>query len=149
MVFGSSANSSRNWARPGGAFPNKSIPGHVDIRESRRAIQCSTRVLFSLSNQIDPKDPAARRAVVIRPPGMDAGITTDQGPVMHRKAVRVGGIGQKVDRLEHLTVLRIVLYEFRPVIAIAFAVVSNDLPNGAIVPRDRVISRFFRRLIER
>jgi hypothetical protein len=60
---------------------------------------------------------------------------------MHREAVRVSRIGPKVDRLEHLTDCRIVLHDSRLIIAVVFAVVANDLPDGANVPRDRVISK--------
>ena len=62
---------------------------------------------------------------------MNAGIATDQGPVMNSQAMRVSRIGQKVDRLEHLTGSSIVLHKSRPVIGVAFAVVPNDLPDGA------------------
>src|SRR5215469_167364 len=48
-----------------------------------------------------------------------------------------------------MTGCRIILDESRPVFGIVLGIVTDDLPDDAIVPGDRVIARFIRRLIER
>jgi len=80
---------------------------------------------------------------------MDACIATDQRTVVHCESVGITRIGFKIRRLQHTTGSGIVLDESRPVIGVVFGIVTNDLPDGAIVPGDRMIARLVRRLIER
>src|SRR5215472_10239793 len=42
------------------------------------------------SDEIDPKNPSGRRAVVVGPIRMDAGVAADQRPLVHCQPVRVG-----------------------------------------------------------
>lgn len=68
-----------------------SLPGF----EPRPAHQISVVIPWA-SNEIDPEDPPGRRAVVVRPAGMNAGIATNQRPVVHCEPVRIGGIWLKI-----------------------------------------------------
>ncbi len=80
---------------------------------------------------------------------MDAGIATDQRPVVHCESVRIARVWFKLSCLQHAAGFGIVLHEPRPVIGISFAIVANDLPDGAVVLCNRVISRLRRILVER
>jgi hypothetical protein len=46
-------------------------------------------VLVRVSDEIDPKDPSARRAIEIRPSGMNPGVAADKSPIVHGESMRV------------------------------------------------------------
>jgi hypothetical protein len=58
--------------RSPGALPYQPKPGIGANTDSFQELMAT-----AASNQIDPENPARRRAVIHSPPGMDAGITTD------------------------------------------------------------------------
>src|SRR6516164_9454586 len=101
------------------------------------------------SNEIDAEDPAARRTIINRPAGMEAGIATDQGAVMHCEPVRVRRTWFKLRSFQHAAGGGFVPDESGAVIGIALAIIAHDLPDGAVVPGGRMIPRLIRRLIER
>ena len=55
-----------------------------------------------VSDQVDPEDPSARWAIVVRPTGMNAGVAADKRSVVHSESVRVTRVGSEVHRLQHL-----------------------------------------------
>src|SRR5215469_3160483 len=101
------------------------------------------------SDQLDSKDPARRRAVVHNPVRMDAGVAANQRAVVHGEPMRVTGIWREIHCLEHAPRCGVILDERRPVVGMIFAIVTDDLPDAAVVPRDRVITWLVRRLVER
>src|SRR5690349_24036253 len=80
---------------------------------------------------------------------MDAGIATDERPFVHGEPVGIARVRFKIGRLQNAAGCGIVLDESGPVLGMTFGIVADDLPDGAVVPGDRVISRLFRRLVER
>src|SRR5438128_1397326 len=90
-----------------------------------------------------------RRAVVVRPTGMDAGVTADQRPIVHGEPVRVGGAWSEVDGLQHPAGSGIVLDQTGPAFGIVLTVVAGDLPDGAVVPCRGMVTIPARSLIER
>jgi len=80
---------------------------------------------------------------------MDAGIATDQCPVVHCETVGIARVWFKIRRLQHAPGCGIVLDESGPVIGIMLTIVTDDLSDAAVVPGDRVIPRLLRSLVER
>src|ERR1022692_2575826 len=101
------------------------------------------------SDEVDLEDPARRWTIVVGPARMDAGIATDQLAVEHRQAVRVAGVRNEVHRLQHLAGRGFVPHETGPVLAVARTVVAGNLPDGAVVPCDAVVTHPIRSLVER
>src|SRR6266852_7038398 len=101
------------------------------------------------SNKIDAKDPSARRAIVIRPTRMDAGIAANKRPIVHGESVRVRRVGDKIHRLKYLAGCGLVLDQPGPAFGVVLTVVSRNLPDSAIVPSRSMISHPPRSLVER
>src|SRR5207244_4403366 len=89
------------------------------------------------------------RAVVVRPTGMDAGITANQRPVVHGESVRVRGAWSEVDGLQHPTGSGIVFDQTGPAFGVVLTIIAGDLPDGAVVPRRGVVAIPARSLVER
>src|SRR5579872_1481316 len=80
---------------------------------------------------------------------MNARIATDERSVMHCEPVRIARISLKIHRLQHSPSGRIVLDERRPELGMALAIVTDDLPDAAVVPGDGVIAGLVGSLVER
>src|ERR1700693_2314979 len=80
---------------------------------------------------------------------MDAGIATDQRSGVYGEPVGIARVWFKIRRLQHAPGSGIVLDERGPVIGIVLTIVTDDLPDAAVVPGDRVIPRLLRSLVER
>src|SRR5262245_27892605 len=98
------------------------------------------------SGKVNLEDPTCCRTIVVWPARMDAGIATDQLAVVHRQAVRIAGVRNKVHRLQHLAGRGIIPYQTRPVFAIPFTIIADDLPDAPVVPGDAVVTHTIRRL---
>src|SRR5205809_1083327 len=80
---------------------------------------------------------------------MDAGITTDQLAVVHGKPVRVAGVRSEVHRLQYVAGRGFVPHQTGPILAVLFAVIADNLPDGSAVPCDAVVTHPIRSLVER
>src|SRR6476660_8464113 len=101
------------------------------------------------SDEIDLEDPAGRWTVVVGPAGMYAGIAADQLAVEHGQAVRVAGAREEVHGLYHPAGGGLVPHDTGPVLAVALAVVADNLPDGAVIPSNAVVTDPIGGLIER
>jgi hypothetical protein len=88
MAVPSLARSMRRQIHAGGRLLCAEARAEAD-QLGRRFSTSGETLNSSQSDEVNPENPPARRAVVVRPSGMDAGVTANERSVVHDQSVRV------------------------------------------------------------